>query len=585
MPLFPDYIIREVAEKNDIYDVVSQTVSLKKTGSSYIGLCPFHNEKTPSFSVSPRRGIFKCFGCGEGGDVIGFVMKNENLTFYEAVSRLAQRANIQLPEIKQKDAEQAKRRKEKSDLLHAINKDSAEFFYNNIKQSPQAVEYFKKRQLDARVVKAFWLGYAPDGWTSLFDYLKDKGYTESDIYDAGLIRRHESGRYYDYFRNRIMFTIFDANSNIIGFGGRVLDDSKPKYLNSPDSSLFSKSKNLYSFNVARHSKKPFVILCEGYMDTIALVTAGYDNTVATLGTAIGEHQARLLAKNFDEVVICYDSDQAGRTATNRAITVLRSQSKLKISVLDLKAKKDPDEFIKTYGKDRFDMLLAARKPDMEYLIDYFGENYNLKKSNEILSYIADLSEYLKLVPTQIELDVYANIISEKTGVQTSSIIAQAGMRKSGATSKLDSTNTDVINVVNKGSLPTNSKEYLDKTRALLLSTLFYDSKLFENYRHQLDISMFESSIHRTIFAYIDECFKKGEKVSNTMLLSRFETKEEINAVSGILAMDVQSDDTAHAVSDYINQIKQKAGPEMALQLMKEGKISLEEFNKMINNKG
>ena len=585
MPLFPDYVIREVAERNDIYDVVSQVVSLKKTGSSYIGLCPFHSEKTPSFSVSPRRGIFKCFGCGEGGDVIGFVMKNENLTFYEAVSKLAQRANIQLPEVQKKDEEAAKRRKEKSELLYAINKDSAEFFYNNIKSSPEAIEYFKKRQLDARVVKAFWLGYAPDGWTSLFDYLKSKGYTESDIYDAGLIRRHESGRYYDYFRNRIMFTIFDANSNIIGFGGRVLDDSKPKYLNSPDSSLFSKSKNLYSFNVARHSKKPFVILCEGYMDTIALVTAGYDNTVATLGTAIGENQARLLAKYFEEVVICYDSDTAGRNATNRAITVLRSQGGLKISVLDLKAKKDPDEFIKTYGKDRFEVLLSARKPDMEYLIDYFGENYNLKKSNEILSFISAMSDFLKLIPTQIELDVYANIISEKTGVQPSSIVAQAGMRKSGATSSAGGGNTDVINVVNKGPLPGDSKQYIEKTRALLLSTLFYDQKLFERFRSQLDISMFESQTHRVIYSYIEECSDKKEKVSNSMLLSRFDTKEDINAVSGILALDVQSDDTAQAVSDYINQINEKAGPEMALALMKEGKISLEEFNAMINNKG
>lgn len=585
MPLFPDYVIREVAEKNDIYDIVSQTVSLKKTGNSYVGLCPFHNEKTGSFSVSPRRGIFKCFGCGEGGDVIGFVMKNENITFYEAVTKLAQRANIQLPEVKQRDADASKRRKEKADLMHTINKEAAEFFYNNIKTSETAIEYFKKRRLSGQIVKAFWLGYAPDGWTSLFDYLKDKGYTEGDIYDAGLIRRHESGRYYDYFRNRIMFTIFDANSNIIGFGGRVLDDSKPKYLNSPDSSLFSKSRNLYSFNVAKHSKKPFVILCEGYMDTIALVTAGYDNTVATLGTAVGEHQAKLLAKYFEEVVICYDSDTAGRNATNRAITILRSQSGLKISVLDLKAKKDPDEFIKTYGKERFDVMLSARKPDMEYLIDYFGENYNLKKPDDVISYISDLSDYLRLVPTDVELDVYANIISERTGVQPASIISKTGMRKSGATSSGTAGNIDVINVVNKGSLPNDGSEYLEKTRLLLLSTLFYDTKLFGKYREQLDISMFENPIHRIIYTYIDECYQKGEKLSQSMLLSRFETKEEINTVSGILATDVQSDDTALAVSDYINQIKEKAGPQKALQLMKEGKITLEEFNRMINNKG
>lgn len=584
MPLFPDYVIREVAEKNDIYEVVSQTVSLKKAGSSYIGLCPFHNEKTPSFSVSPRRGIFKCFGCGEGGDVIGFVMKSENISFFEAVTKLAAKANIQLPEVKKQDADKDRRRKEKSELLYTINKDAAEFFYNNVKTSDSAISYFKKRQLDGKLVKYFWLGYAPDSWTSLFDYLKAKGYTEGDIYDAGLVRRHESGRYYDYFRNRIMFTIFDANSNIIGFGGRVLDDSKPKYLNSPDSSIFSKGKNLYSLNLARHSKKRYVVLCEGYMDAIALISAGYDNTVATLGTAIGDHQAKILAKYFDEVVICYDSDSAGRNATNRAITVLRVQKNLKITVLDLKAKKDPDEYIKTYGKARFDAMMSKRVPDMEYLISYFGEQYNLKKSDEIVSYISELADYLRLIPSSVELDVYANIISEKTGVQVSSIVAQTGMRKAGATTA-PAGNADVINVVNKGTLPSDSHEYLEKTRALLVSTLFYDRKMYDKYHNQIDISMFEDPIHRLIFSYIHECWEKGESVSHSSLLSKFDSKEDINTVSGILALDVQSDDNDRAVSDYINQIKEKGSTEKALRLLQEGSISLEQFNEMIKNKG
>jgi len=429
MPLFPDYVIKEVADKNDIYDVISQTVSLKKSGSSYIGLCPFHNEKTPSFSVSPRRGIFKCFGCGEGGDVIGFVMKNENLSFFDAVTKLASRANITLPEVKNFDKDKSEKRKEKAQHIYEINKEAANYFYSNIKNSPEAIAYFKKRELSSSQVKAFWLGYAPDSWTGLFDHLVSKGYTEGDIYDAGLIRRHESGRYYDYFRNRVMFTIFDSNSNIIGFGGRVLDDSKPKYLNSPDSSVFSKGKNLYSINLAKHSKKKFCILCEGYMDAIALISAGYDNTVATLGTAIGDSQARMLSRFFEEVVICYDSDDAGRNATNRAITVLRGQDKLKISVLDLKAKKDPDEYIKTYGKERFNSMLNARKTDMEYLIDYFGENYNLKKSDEKIRYISELTQYLSLIPTKVELDVYASVVAEKTGVQASSIISQCGVKR------------------------------------------------------------------------------------------------------------------------------------------------------------
>ncbi len=584
MPLFPDYVIKEVADKNDIYDVISQTVSLKKAGSSYIGLCPFHNEKTPSFSVSPRRGIFKCFGCGEGGDVIGFVMKNENLSFFDAVTKLAQRANITLPEVKNQDRDKNEKRKEKAAIIYEINKEAANYFYSNIKNSPEAIAYFKKRELSSSQVKAFWLGYAPNSWTGLFDHLVSKGYNEGDIYDAGLIRRHESGRYYDYFRNRVMFTIFDSNSNIIGFGGRVLDDSKPKYLNSPDSTVFSKGKNLYSINLAKHSKKKFCILCEGYMDAIALISAGYDNTVATLGTAIGDAQARMLSRMFEEVVICYDSDEAGRNATNRAIAVLRGQEKLKISVLDLKAKKDPDEYIKTYGKERFNSVLNARRTDMEYLIEYFGENYNLKKSDEKIRYISELTQYLSLISTKVELDVYASILAEKTGVQVSSIISQCDVRRTQGVGDVPG-NSDVINVVNKGGIPADGKEYLEKTRSLLLGTLFYEQKLFVKYSSKIDITMFENPLHKKVYSYIKECSEKGERVSNSYLLSTFDTKEDINAVSGILALDLQSDDSDKAVNDYINQIKEKAGPERAMELLQKGEITLEEFNKMINNKG
>jgi len=581
--VFPDYVIREIAEKNDIYDVVSQSVTLKKAGSSYIGLCPFHNEKTPSFSVSPRRGIFKCFGCGEGGDVIGFVMKNENLSFVEAVTKLASRAGIQLPESKNFDSQKSAKRKEKADLLHAINRDAAEFFYANVKSNPQIIDYFKKRQISGSVVKAFWLGYAPDSWTSLFDHLKAKGYNEGDIYDAGLVQRHESGRYYDFFRNRLTITIFDVNSNVIGFSARVLDNSLPKYINTRETVVFSKQKNLYGLNIARKSKKNFCILCEGCMDAIALISYGYTNTVAPLGTSFTEEQAKQLSRYFEEVVICFDSDLAGRKATNRAISILRAFPNLKISVLNLKARKDPDEFIKEYGIDRFNSHLASRKSDMEYLIEYFGAQYNLKLSDGKLGFISSMAEYLRLLPSSVELDVYANMISEMTGVQSSSIIAQTGLKKAESSAN-PALNADVINVVNKGSIPSDDREYLEKTRALLVSTLFYDVKLFAKYRDRIDETMFENQIHRRIFRYIKECFENGDNVSQSTLLSKFDTKEDVNTASGILALDVQSDDTDRAVSDYINQINQKAGTERAMRLLQEGAISLEEFNEIINKR-
>ena len=584
MPLFPDYIIQEVADKNDIYDVISKTVRLKKAGSSYIGLCPFHNEKTPSFSVSPRRGIFKCFGCGEGGDVIRFVMKSEGLSFFDAVTKLADNANISLPKISGYNKEDEDKKKEHNKLIYEINKEAASFFYSSIKNSDEAIAYFKKRQLDSRIVKMFWLGFAPDSWTSLFEYLKDKGYTEGDIFDAGLVKKHESGRYYDTFRNRIMFPIFDSKKNIIGFGGRVMDDSKPKYLNSQDSPIFSKSRNLYGLNIAICSKKEFCILSEGYMDTIALIKSGYDNTVATLGTALTSQQAKILSNYFKEVVICYDSDKAGRLATLRAITVLREQN-IKISILDLKAEKDPDEYIKTYGKARFDALLGARKTDMVYLMDYFGENYDLKKSDDVINYISDVTAYLKLVKSSVETDVYVSMLSDKTRVGKEAILSQIGIKKDEAPASGGLSDAEAINVVNKSGLPNDNKEYLNKTRSLLLGTLFYDKKLYEKFSSKLSEAMFERSVHKIIFRFIKSNYEKGEKLSNTTLLNSFETEDDVQEACGILALDIQSEDNAKAVNDYINEINAKAGPEMALELLRQNKITLEEFNEIINNKG
>ena len=337
MPLYPEYIIREVADKNDIRDVVANYVNLKKAGGSYVGLCPFHNEKTPSFSVSPQKGIFHCFGCGEGGNVIHFLMKIENISFVEAVEKLAENAGVMLPKPSRHDSEEYAQKARQREVLCEMNNEAAQFFYTNLKSGKNAVEYLKKRQLDGSDAKRFFLGFAKDSWDALFNHLKEKGFKESDILDAGLIKSSENGKYYDAFRNRVMFPIFDTKNRVIGFGGRVLDDSKPKYLNSPDSPVFNKSKNLYFLNVARKSRSDYVILVEGYMDVISLAKNGYLNTVATLGTALTSQQAKLIAGDFKEVVICYDSDEAGRKATARAVTILREYD-IKISVFYHKRK-------------------------------------------------------------------------------------------------------------------------------------------------------------------------------------------------------------------------------------------------------
>ncbi|MBQ8526424.1 MAG: DNA primase [Clostridia bacterium] len=585
MALFPEYIIREVSEKNDIYDVVSKYVRLKKSGNSYIGLCPFHNEKTPSFSVSPSRGVCHCFGCGEGGDVISFLMKVENISFYEAVKKLADMANITLPEISGHDREDARRAQERREGIYAINKEAALFFYEQLKTSRQSIDYLKKRQLSGAVVKSFWLGYAPDSWNSLFDYLKSKGYTESDIYNAGLIKKHESGRYYDMFRNRLMFPIFDASNNIIAFGGRVFDDSKPKYLNSPESAVFSKSRNLYGINVARNSKKNEVFLTEGYMDTIALIKSGFTNTVATLGTALTEQQAKMLSKIFKEIIICYDGDNAGCMARLRAITVLREHD-IKISVIDMGASKDPDEFIKTNGVDRFKAVAAKRKNDMEYVLDYFGKDYDLKNPQSVVSYTDDVIEYLKLIRSSIEQDVYVNMLSSRTGVSANAIYSQLGISKAKQPKPAaDVKGTDPL-VLQLKSTAGKKHDILDKTREHLLSLIIFSKAVYNKNKDCITESLFEDEFHIRLLRFVKVCYEEAGSVTPAQITAHFDSEEDNPRAARILSLDNMSDDSAKAYEDYIKIIKSEIKKQSIHRLINSSETDdLSRINNLLKNEG
>jgi DNA primase len=350
---YSDEIIEEVRSRNDIVDVVGQYVHLQKKGANYFGLCPFHNEKSGSFSVSAHKQMYYCFGCGAGGNVITFLMKYDNLTFQEAVKELADRAGIKLPE--QEDSPAARALRDKKQILYDINKEAAKYYYYQLrgKSGQKGMEYFKERQLSDETMQHFGLGYSNISSDDLTRYLKSKGYSDSQIIEAGLATHDEKMGTHDKFWNRVMFPIQDASQKVIGFGGRVMGDGKPKYLNSPETPIFDKSRNLFGLNYAKNSRAGYMIICEGYMDVIAMHQAGFNMAVASLGTAFTTGQAMILKRYTDEVILSYDSDEAGTKAALRGIGILK-EAGLKGKVLDLRPHKDPDEFIKNEGKEAFE---------------------------------------------------------------------------------------------------------------------------------------------------------------------------------------------------------------------------------------
>lgn len=557
MPLYPEYLIREVADKNDIRDVISQYVNLKKAGNSYVGLCPFHNEKTASFSVSPQKGIFHCFGCGEGGNVIHFMMKIENMPFVEAVEKLAQRAGITLPKVNDKDSQKHALAAKERETLYEINQAAADAFYENLKGAKPAVDYFKKRALTGADAKRFYLGYAKDSWDYMLKYLVGKGYTESDILKAGLIKAGDNGKYYDFFRNRVMFPIFDTRNRIIGFGARVLDDSKPKYLNTPDTSVFSKSRNLYFLNAARRSGKNFVILVEGYMDVISLAKNGYINTVATLGTALTSSQAKILASEFKEVVICYDSDGAGRKATAKAIGILR-ENDVAISVMNLKDKKDADEYINAFGIDRFNNCVSKRRSDMMYLMDTFEEEYDVNVNSQKVSFVSSMLEYLRLISNPVELDVYIEELSKRTKVSTNAIYAQLGVVKAvNSSNSQPSEETPDVAMIAQRNIVFSSDAVLERTRQQMLSLLISNKSVYKHKKEHITPELFENETHKKLLKYILAFYDIDKVVETSHIIDFFTDEEEIREVSLVLALDNKSEDDFKAFDDYLKVITER----------------------------
>lgn len=408
---YPEEVIEEIRMKNDIVDVVSGYVKLQKKGSSYFGLCPFHNEKSPSFSVSPGKQIYYCFGCGAGGNVISFVMQYENYTFQEAVKFLAKKAGIQLPEAEY--SEETRKKENKRARLLQVNKEAATYFFHQLRSENGRAgwQYLKKRELSDETIRKFGLGFANMTSNDLVKFLKSKGYEDEVIRDAGLATFDEKFGFHDKFWNRVMFPIQDINHRVIGFGGRVMGDGKPKYLNSPETPVFDKSRNLYGLNIARTARKNQIILCEGYMDVITMHQAGFSQAVASLGTAFTEGQASLLKRYTDEVILSYDSDGAGVTAALRAIGILK-EAGMTGRVLNLEPYKDPDEFIKNCGQEAFQKRLDGAENTFFFEIRMLQKDYNMQDPESKTKFYREIARKLCGFSEEVERENYIQAVAQ-----------------------------------------------------------------------------------------------------------------------------------------------------------------------------
>ena len=419
--MIPQDYIQEVVRRNDIEDVVQSYVQLRRRGRTCTGLCPFHTEKTPSFVVYPETQSFYCFGCGAGGDVITFIKKISNLEYVEAVKLLASRVGMPMPNEEDKAGEM--RRK-----VLAINRDAARYFYDQLnKPTPEAAlarEYWRNRRgLSDNTIRRFGLGYAPDSYSDLLHYLKGRGYNEEELLESGLVRRSEKGNLYNLFRHRMITPIIDLRGNVIAFGGRVLDDSKPKYINSPETVVYKKSRTLFALNIAKRSTSRRYILCEGYMDVISMHQAGFDTAVCACGTALTPEQVKLIGEYADEVILSYDSDEAGQKAAARSLELF-APSPARVSVLNIPGAKDPDEFIKKFGRDRFEMLLNGTANATEFKLAKIRAKYDIATDKGRLDYIKEALALLAGHISPTEREVYAGRLAEETGISRGAIQTQ-----------------------------------------------------------------------------------------------------------------------------------------------------------------
>ncbi len=523
---YPDEIVEEVRMKNDIVDVVSGYVKIQKKGSSYFGLCPFHNEKSPSFSVSPSRQMYYCFGCGAGGNVFTFVMEYENYSFPEAIKYLAEKAGVSLPEAEY--SEEMKKREGKRGRLLEINKEAAKYFFYQLRsdKGEGGYSYLRKRQLSDETIKKFGLGFANVTSNDLVKYLKSKGFEDKLIQEAGLASFDEKYGMHDKFWNRVMFPIQDINHRVIGFGGRVMGDAKPKYLNSPETMIFDKSRNLYGLNYARTSRKNNIILCEGYMDVIAMHQAGFTQAVASLGTAFTEGQASLLKRYTEEVILAYDSDGAGTTAALRAIGILK-EAGLTGKVLNLEPYKDPDEFIKNMGTEAFEERIKAAENSFFFEIRMLQREYDLHDPESKTKFYREIAKKLCSFSEEVERDNYIQAVADKYSIGTQNLkklvlsyATQTGLAKPAERPKSG---------VQKKNTPDEMRK---KSQRLLLTWLVEEPALYAKITKYISTEDFTEDLYKKVAERLFADLEQGQ-MNPAAIISLFSDEEEQREVAGV----------------------------------------------------
>lgn len=558
MPLPQDFIDTLLA-RNDIESVVSGYVNLRRSGRNLMGLCPFHGEKTPSFVLYPESNSFYCFGCGAGGDTITFVRKIENLDYMEAIRFLAQRAGMEVPVQNSREEGLARARLR----LYEANREAARFFHRCLytPAGAGALEYLRQRRLEEKTITHFGLGYAPDDWQGLCRHLMGKGFSGEELVQANLASRSSKGRVYDRFRNRVMFPIIDLRGNVTAFGGRVLGEGEPKYLNTSDTLVFNKGDGLFAMNFAKNVGSGYFILSEGYMDVIAMHQAGFPTAIATLGTALTQNQATLISRYVKEVVLCYDADNAGQKATARAIPILKKAG-LQVRVLTIPGAKDPDEFIKLRGPERFKMLLESSGDDVEYRLSKLREKYNLNRPDGKVSFLNEAVELLASLENPIEQDVFAGRLGAELSVEKATLLHQVEQKKRRMGRDAQRAETRRIQkelVTPKDTINPEREKNMRACRAeeSLLAYLVKNPDRVGAVEERLPPEKFSTSFNRGLYEKILEWGAQGKQVSISSF-SEYYSNEEMGRIAQILLKGDISRNTREAESDYIRVIQEEA---------------------------
>lgn len=552
---FPENFIQELIDRNDIVDVIGSYVNLsKRSGANLFGLCPFHNERTPSFAVNPSGQFYHCFGCGKGGGVINFIMEIENLSYPDAVRHLAARVGMEVP-----DDGYDKDSKRRARLLE-LNRDAAKFFYEQLSapDGQNAVRYMRERGISPQTAKRFGLGCAPDSWESLRKAMAEKGYSDFELFDAGLVKRGQRGGFYDTFRNRLMFPVIDVRGDVIGFSGRILGGDGAKYMNSPDTLVYNKSRNLFAMNLAKKSKNGYLLLVEGNVDVVTLHQAGFDSAVASLGTSLTPEQARLMSRYTKEVIIAYDSDGAGQKAAQRAIGILERLD-LKVRVLRMTGAKDPDEFIRMKGADAFANLLKDSENQVDYRLNTVKAKYDLSLDDQKVSYLKEASELLASLPGQVERQVYAIRVAGEAGIGQDAVIREVERRRKILLSRLKKDYERDITRPEKAVQPAErTMRYSNPGAAAaeegIIRLLYLEPALV---REELpDAKEFSSEALGKIYSVIKAAIESGTSVSVNALAPKL-AQEEMNLLVRIIQKPERLSESRNILADYVRRMREE----------------------------